>query len=416
MAAHDSGVDAFLHEFETRHRERLAEASREGEASGKRNLPALDAPSDPFEERTRAAYDGELSSLGCRCQPHEQQLVQRKREIERQREGLKQDPDFITREIARAEAERKRRLDESETNHLDELKNIENEPSWLLEKRAHEREEARFLAVALHEGRQEKQSVIAAVPYGLLLGFVGICEIPINYQVFVGFREMPLLTLIMAGVLVVSLPFLSHSSGVFLRRFREKREYLWFLAVAVILVATLSYYTARLRQQYLGTKPGMIPEQLATDLWTFFIISLILYFVGSMAGYLAHDPSSEFTEVHDAWKKSKATFAKACRGKHERENSERARFEAAKRSIQDEFTQRKHELNARQDELERASALIEGELEHLREAVRGAKQRIDKAYREVIQAYRHANLTFRNNHAQPRFWDAPLRSLTDGEQ
>ena len=51
---------------------------------------------------------------------------------------------------------------------------------------------------------------------------IGLAEVPLNYQVFKGFGEVPLLTVIMALSLVIGIPFSAHGGGKFLKQIKEQ--------------------------------------------------------------------------------------------------------------------------------------------------------------------------------------------------
>jgi len=125
--------------------------------------------------------------------------------------------------LVEAETDKSRKLDELNMNHLDSVKDIENTPHFQVAKKRFDKINNRLEVVSTKHNRQELN--IQFKPYWayiLLLFGIGIAEFPLNNQVFISFRETPLLTLIMASVLVITLPFLAHAAGKILKQIKER--------------------------------------------------------------------------------------------------------------------------------------------------------------------------------------------------
>ena len=194
------------------------------------------------------------------------------------------------------------------TNHLDTVKDIENSPHYQDSKKRFEKIKNRWEKVSAKHNRQELN--IQFKPYWayiLLLFGIGIAEFPLNNQVFVSFRETPLLTLIMAGVLVITLPFLAHAAGKILKQVKERKIYPFIFIMLFLTVLAISYFTALLRTNYLS-ELGVPQEQLFLDQWTFFTIGIILFMVGTIASFFAHDDSNEFSEVYKKYHREEKEF------------------------------------------------------------------------------------------------------------
>lgn len=398
--------------FEVKHKNWVQEAEQRGEEDGKRNHPPVeDMFPTPYEQNLRAKYQSAISDLFKRGSQRLQEIYDQKiKGIEKQIKDIQDDPELIQKKIRIAAENCERQLEQANNNHLDKLKEIENEPLWQSVKKSFDESKQRFDEIALKHKRRELYIHLRPVIYIPLLIFIAVCEIPINYQVFVAFRETPLLTLIMAGVLVISLPFLAHGSGKFLRQFKENKTYLMLLLISVILIVSLSYYTAVLRKNYLFQR-GVPLEHLQNDLWTFFIISLVLYFVGTMASFLAHDPSIEFYEVYQNHMTEKMKYEKKLVEKHSREKVERERFEVEKHEIQNEFTRIKSEWDNMRSTLDLAAVKAAAEYDKVLVYLQGCEKEINNCFKQAIQLYRDKNMTFRNNHAQPKYWGQDTNDL-----
>jgi hypothetical protein len=399
--------------FERKHEEYVLEAEKRGEEDGRRNHPPVEATFiSPYEKSLRAKYQTALSDLFKQGSQWLQELYDLKvKGLQKQIQDIHDDPELVSRKINTALENRDRQFRQANDNHLDKLKEIENEPSWQAVKRDYEESRDRFETIARKHGRKELYIHIPTWVYIPLLIFIAVCEVPINYQVFVSFRETPLLTLIMAGVLVLSLPFLAHGSGRFLRQFRENKSFLVLFVISVLLIVSLSYYTAVLRMQYLSTKEGVLPSHLTNDFWAFFIISLVLYFVGTIGSFLAHDPSIEFTEVYRHHMAKKLTFERKHSEKYALEKTERERFEREKRQIQDDFTRIKNEWDNIGSTLDQSLARAIAEHDKVLVFLQGFEKKINSSFKDAVQLYRDKNMTFRNNHAQPKYWEQEVGNL-----
>ena len=399
--------------FDRKHQEFVLEAEKRGEEDGHRNHPPVEATFvSPYEKSLRAKYQTALSDLFKQGSQWLQELYDLKvKGLQKQIQDIHDDPDLGNKKIQIALENRDRQFRQANDNHLDKLKEIENEPSWQAVKRDYEESRDRFETIARKHGRKELYIHVPTWVYIPLLIFIAVCEVPINYQVFVSFRETPLLTLIMAGVLVLALPFLAHGSGKFLRQFRENKLFGVLFVISVVLIVCLSYYTAVLRMQYLSTKEGVLPDQLTNDFWAFFMISLVLYFVGTIGSFLAHDPSIELTEVYRQHLSRKQAFERKHSEKYASERSERERFEREKRQIQDEFTRIKDEWDNKRSALDRSLSRAIAEHDKVLVFLQGFEKKINNCFKDAVQLYRDRNMTYRNNHAQPKYWEQEVADL-----
>jgi hypothetical protein len=246
--------------------------------------------------------------------------------------------------------------------------------------------------------------------YILLLFGIGIAEFPLNNQVFVSFRETPLLTLIMAGVLVIALPFLAHAAGKVLKQSGEHKIYPLVFVVLLATVGTISYFTALLRTNYLG-ELGVPAEQLILDQWTFFTIGIILFLVGTVASFFAHDSSNEFVEVYKKYHSEEKKFLLVQEKINGLRDKEKLHFDTEKKQIQKTYSQKIEELKNKLQNLKKEKTKLTGNYKKVLAFCQGMEQQINNHYKEAIYNYRDTNLTFRNNHKQPKSWEGLLPDL-----
>jgi hypothetical protein len=383
------------------HSKQMKECTKKGEEDGNRNLPPIENDViTPFEKGLIAKYQSQIEQVSVEGRQmldevHDKQYKPLKEKLETINEKE------IENQLTETQNDRTRKLDEADHNHKDRLKDLHNNPEWITSQRDFKSIDERFKSVSERLNREELH--IQFKPfwlYVLLILAIGFAEIPLNYQVFVSFRETPLLTLIMALVLVISLPFLSHSSGKFLKQGKEKNTYYYLLTVAVILITIVSYLTAVLRMQYLSTK-GVQAEHLMTDKWTFFVIGLVLYFVGLVASYFAHDESIEFTEVHKRYYAIKKHYTEIQTSVHNQIKAEKDRFSNEKEKAQNDFSRIKTEILDK----------IAGLKKSVHDAAGHHDKVLNQSCQESIHHYRDTNLTYRTNHAQPESWKSKLPTL-----
>jgi hypothetical protein len=246
--------------------------------------------------------------------------------------------------------------------------------------------------------------------YILLLFGIGIAEFPLNNQVFVSFRETPLLTLIMASVLVITLPFLAHAAGKILKQIKERGIYAIIFIVLVLTVTTISYFTALLRTNYLG-ELGVPEEQLLLDRWTFFTIGIILFMVGTVASFFAHDSSLEFSEVYRKYHAEEEIYSELQKEVSDKRAIEKTNFDTERKQIQKDYTTETDGLKNRLQELKTRKTEIAGNYNKVLAFCLGMERKINNHYKEAIYNYRNTNLTYRNNHMQPKSWGELVPNL-----
>ncbi|MCY1721536.1 hypothetical protein OU798_14365 [Prolixibacteraceae bacterium Z1-6] len=399
-------------ELAKNHQLQLQKSKEKGEEDGKRNLPSVDDNfTTPIEQEIRSKYQAKIEGL---YQNGRQVLNDLKentyKQVNQELNALNETK--IADLLNAAEDEKKRKLDELTLNHLDTVKDIENSPHYQLEKKRFEKIKSRWEEVSTKHKRQENN--IQFKPYWayvlLLLG-IGIAEFPLNNQVFISFRETPLLTLIMAGVLVITLPFLAHAAGKLLKQVKERSIYPFLFIVMFVTVGSISYFTALLRTNYLA-ELGVAQEQLLLDQWTFFTIGIILFMVGTVASFFAHDSSNEFYEVYKKYHREEQEFLKLQKEVSDKRAAEKENFDAERKHIQETFAAKKNELKNKLQELKNKKTEITGNYNKILAFCQGMERKINNHYKEAIFNYRDTNLTYRNNHKQPKAWAELVPDLT----
>lgn len=412
-------ADNFIKEYQTtfenklaeNHRQQLSKSKEKGEEDGKRNLPAVeDDFTTPVEHEIRSKYQAEVEALYQTGQQALNDLREKKLKAVEQELG-ELDKEKIEVLIAEAETTKDKQIAELNINHLDTVKDIENSPHYQVEKKRFDKIRTRWEQVSDKHNRQELN--IQFKPYWayiLLLFGIGIAEFPLNNQVFISFRETPLLTLIMAGVLVITLPFLAHAAGKVLKQVKDRSIYPFVFVALFATVISISYFTALLRTNYLQ-ELGVQENQLVLDQWTFFTIGIILFMVGTMASFFAHDSSNEFAEVYKKYHREEEQFLKIQKEVSDKRATEKDHFDAERKRIQKEFTEKIEALKNKLQTLKTQKTELSGNYDKIMAFCQGMERKINSNYKEVIYNYRDTNLTYRNNHKQPKSWGELLPDL-----
>jgi hypothetical protein len=397
--------------FSENHQNQLKKSKSKGEEDGKRNLPAVeDDFTTPVEFELRNKYQAEIELLYQNGKQILDDLEDNQyNSINHNLGELTEEK--IEQQVIEAGVTRDKKLKELNENHLDTVKDIENSPHYQDSKKRFEKIQSRWEQVTEKHKRHELN--IQFKPYWayvLLLFGIGIAEFPLNNQVFVSFRETPLLTLIMAGVLVITLPFLAHAAGKILKQVKERKIYPFIFIILFLTVLSISYLTALLRTNYLS-ELGVPHEQLFLDQWTFFTIGIILFMVGTVASFFAHDDSNEFVEVYKNYHKEEKEFLLLQKEINSKRADEKSSYDRERKLIQNNYSQKTEALKNKLQHLHGQKTEVLGNYNKILAFCQGMERNINNNFKEAVYNYRDTNLTYRNNHKQPKAWQQNLNDL-----
>jgi len=156
--------------------------------------------------------------------------------------------------------------------------------------------------------------------YLLILGFLAILEVPVNYNSINNFLHKPLISLFGAIALGVFLMFLSHFVGKFLRQLKfiiqtpdaednlelpsRNIEIMKFL-FSIIGFLLFFFILYEIRKQYYLSLLGADGEMEAVEIGIIntkvlinMFINLVLFIVGVIVSYIFHDPIPSYQETH----------------------------------------------------------------------------------------------------------------------
>lgn len=141
--------------------------------------------------------------------------------------------------------------------------------------------------------------------YRLLITALVIGEYPLNAQVFAILGENTALTMLFAATLALSLPLAAHFLGLILKRLSfepiANRTERVFAVVIIVMPFAVMAAIAYLREKYIEATDVLETLGLAIDPTTatlvFLSINTLIFTIGAIASYYAHDPELDHSEL-----------------------------------------------------------------------------------------------------------------------
>ncbi len=249
----------------------------------------------------------------------------------------------------------------------------------------------------------------STIAYMLLLIGIGICELPLNLQIFQKFGEAFFITIIMAGSLAIAIPLLAHFTGVFIKQRKEKRDYTMFAILCVAIFGVFNFGISIFRANALAENISKDPDQLSVIIFT--CLNLILFIIGVLAAYFRHDESYELEYSYNRFQKEKKKYDVNKREIQEKRQAlDKAKIKEIK-AVQQSYLLEKAELSRLKDNLidkRNWAALIYDEL--LNSFV-GLEDYLNASYNAAVQKYRAVNLLHRKDHISPKSWSKGIAPL-----
>jgi len=231
----------------------------------------------------------------------------------------------------------------------------------------------------------------------------------LNMQIFQKFGEAFFITVIMASSLAISIPVLAHFSGVFIKQRKEKKEFLYFGILCVLLFLIFNFGVSIFRAYVLAENIG--EESSYLNIVIFTCLNLILFVIGVLAAYFSHDESYELEHAHAKFIKEKSAYDKEQLGIQVKmkglESEKNTRLQERNAQY---LTERKEIINMKDvlvADRNRAAKLYD----ELLNAFIALEAMVDAGYRIAVEKYRASNLTHRKNHLSPQSWGNGIPSL-----
>ena len=388
---------------DTYHEQMSKKAEKLGMQDGSLNLPRVEDPqASPNEGMIKYEYQKFLAELWKKGKPYldgphleYQAKVQKLEDFEAEKKEILADE--------KALLDKKKLEDDEFINSDFDIKKAEIENYDKVVQRDYLMAKSELETVQERTGRmtpiiQFKSTIL----YVLLLMGIGICEVPLNMQIFQKFGEAFFITVIMAASLAIAIPVLAHFTGVFVKQRKEKREFLWLSVLCIALFVIFNFGVSIFRAYVLADNIG--EESSYLNIIIFTTLNLILFIIGVLAAYNRHDESYELEHAHDKFVKEKKKYDKEkltiqdkLKALKEQQNTElKARNEQHMvdhqrvKDIKDSLIAERNNAAKIYDELLNAFIALE--------------EMVDAGYRIAIERYRAANLMHRNNHISPESW------------
>ncbi|MDP8219337.1 MAG: hypothetical protein P9M03_11505 [Candidatus Theseobacter exili] len=395
--------------YDQKHNERLPKFREEGKKDGEMNLPNLndETPSN-VESTIKAEYQGEIAELfkdgkPALDGPHAQY------------QEVKENIDFIKLNVDEYKARKKKLAREkfdAEIQYLNEhrsneLEKTEDERNKILSKWHTAQDEYKEVTTEVGRDRPIIHIKPAWLVWGLLI-LLGICEIPLNYTVFANFYLPNIETFILAGLLVIAVPILSHFSGIFLKQSGETKAYIFYFIIVFLVMVALSIAVGMLRTDYINTVIGASStSNQSVNTVTFILLSLLLYIVGIIISYFHHDKSQLLAISYKDFQKAKVHYEESILPWNEMIVNVNAEFSKNKKELENGLQKRYEEIENKLPEKEHELMQIASLYDKILNTFIALERIVYENYNKCIGEYRTENHRHRNNHQRPISWTEP---------
>ena len=394
-------ISEFMHILHERHRSRLTEAEATGEESGTVDAPELEQEHEPSPERRIAqAYEQDRAEAAAKFLPSLETACLEATCAER--ELTKTDAEWTHETNDRLEgleAERDERLRVATDGHTKQR--------TALEVFINDQIQAPFNAVKkrLAEAQRELGRIRPDIWlkstgwYLLLLALIGLCEFPLNVVVFAATGANAVDAYLMAGMLVLAIPFAAHFSGILLKRRHGPAAPTVNVAAAlgiVALVLALSYKMADLRAEYILNTTG-----LTTSIALFVLLSVLLYGVATLLSYGHHADNPALEAAWNEHAHAETRYRTEKTAAEERRLALITAHETTCQEIHTDFTTAAASVRNRRAVMMNTYPVSRAYYKAMLAALSALEKCSHAQCLETIQVFRSANVQARRNQAEP---------------
>lgn len=392
-------LETLQQKLDARHQNLIISASSMGKTDGIAGIPIVSATNlSASEQLIITEYQAEIEALLTLGRPELDDLHDNKYQAHKQAlEELENNPHIITNEISNAQQNKADALDNLKDTHKNKKDSLHSRPDWVSVRNDFHQTNSALDTIASKVGRRIPLIQINRYVYGILIAALGICEFPLNFQVFKSFKSAPLDTIIMSGVLVIALPLMAHFSGMFLKQRKENPDYRWYLIIAVALMFLLSGITSYLRMQYLTQYQNTPIGEAYTDMYAFFTIGIVLYFVGTMASFFAHDESHALEVAYKHYKDSEKKHDKLKTQIHTSIAGLDTETQVKKDKINSDFLEKEKKINNQKKDLREKMVAAAGEHDQVLNHFKGLESQINQKSKTAIFKYQRENELHRSD-------------------
>ncbi|MCG8343903.1 MAG: hypothetical protein MI685_01930 [Chlorobiales bacterium] len=391
-------------ELNKRHEKRLDLYEVQGKNDGVLNVPGVDDESaSEIEYEIRNAYKSDLKIIEQKGRPLLDEPHIKIKQLKEEKEILISNIDDVKEKKSSIAQDRKKtRLEEADKNN--ELnKNNVNDQKRIIELNWQDAQKD-FKEVTDRIGRKQMVNYIKpAWIEWLILVFLGLCEIPLNYTVFVNFMLPKKETYMLSGLLVIAVPILAHHAGICWRQYEESKKYIYHLLIVIPLMIGLNVAVGILRTDYIADLPNVTPPELTNTL-TFIMLSNILFLVGVIVSFLHHDKSQELTVATKNYIKNEKEYVKKIAPLLKLEREEQSKYIHLIKQIEEENDEERKRIESLVPDIEKKIADTVGMYDSILNVFKALEKEIDANYIVCVSRYRAANQRSRNNKERPHSW------------
>jgi len=315
---------------------------------------------------------------------------------------------YLERELDFLDEKRREEEDQIHRNFLHREQEIEGKEKILKREFVTSKQE-----LELVQNRTGRRSPLihfkSKILYFLLLLGIGICEVPLNLQIFQKFGEAFFITIIMASSLAIAIPVLAHFTGVFVKQRKEKKEYFWFAIMCIVIFAIFNFGVSIFRSYVLAETMGEQANQLNIVIFT--CLNLILFIIGVLAAYFSHDESYELESLYNKFQKEKKKYDKDKLTLNGEKKSLSADKNAELKVVHTAYMAEKSSLHNKKSTFIASRNEYIQVYDELLNSFKALEAYVEASYHIAIGKYRSVNLMHRKDHLSPKSWSKGVQSL-----
>ncbi|MCW5908897.1 MAG: hypothetical protein KIS94_13620 [Chitinophagales bacterium] len=360
------------------HSKLLEQAEKDGEADGKLNKPSANDDTRGYEKEIEGAYTGKYNELMLQEQGSMQTL-------------------------------------RDEFNAL--LRYFTGTPEGIIRKRIYEYEQ-QFENARIEASRAVPQTdgngyfLKHTWLIYLIVGLLGVLELPLNNTVFKAFKIGRGDTALVALLLVIIIPISAHFTGLFLKRWNGKtHNKIWSIILATLLVSFavamslfryVYFESINLQGTYLNLAEAFKHVKVAgafshPEFWVVLFFNILLILIGIILGFNAHDSDSNFETAYKNF--------------HFKRANDFVELESIRRAKKKE-ADLKGKTILEEEQYNHYLKLLSRQHNELHDFIKRFGQTVNENYIQTISKYKGANQNNRTD-PDPAYWHNGIEPIID---
>ena len=392
------------------HLELLEEAAEMGKQDGGINVPYQDDEIvSPFEKKLKSKYQSLVDRVGANKEKELSSVNYEKiSSLRKERDGITQeDIDTKSKEVEEREVSL---LANEQSKYVQKVSDANTNAKFKSAQAKQKLADREFKKQSKIENRSYTNKTFHSNwGYGLILFFIGVAELAVNYETFQQFGKNLIITMVMALSFII-VPLIAHFVGSMVKQWghnKRRASYTLMPLFGTAFVGIMFYYVASLST--VG-KSG----DADTNLWIFYILSMLLYLGGVLLAYAHVDSSDSFYKAFIEKEKADKAF--------DIQEKERARvldniekeYTKTVEGIKDDYeVKRTNAKNIISLKNEAINSIV-ARYNEIISLYRKIEENVNSLYEEAVQEYRYQNTVYRPT-AQPVCWREDVVSLNFSE-